>query len=142
VPLGGPSADECRVRLAVRQRWRLAEMLVTGEREPLAQAPQFALGMRFGEMQFDDCFTGLVFEGNECRAQIADPGSGRTLTISFDRAFRECVVYNPPHRRALCIEPLTCPPDPFRLSKLGLDVGLRVLAPGESFEARVDMSIA
>lgn len=141
VPLGGKSADECRVSIPARQKWQLQEMLVTGEREPLDSEAAFQAGLRFGETQFDDCFTDLVFDKGTCRAQIVDPNSGRRFTISFDHTFRECVVYNPPHRQAICIEPLTCPPDPFRLSKLGVDAGLRVLAPGERFEAHVEMRL-
>lgn len=141
VPLGGSSADECLVTVPIRERWKLKEMLVTGEREPLANATEFQAGLPFGQTQFDDCFTNLVFEGDACQSQISDPGSGRALRISFDRTFRECVVYNPPHRQAICIEPLTCPPDPFRLSKLGVDAGLRVLTPGQCFEARVEMRL-
>lgn len=141
VPLGGTSADECLVSIPAQQRWKLKEMLVTGEREPVANLAQFQSGLPFGPMQFDDCFTDLAFQGDACQAQIADPHSGRRFSISFDRAFRECVVYNPPHRQAICIEPLTCPPDPFRLSKLGVDAGLRVLAPGENFEAKVEMRL-
>ena len=136
-----PPADECRVSVPARRRWKLADMLVTGETEPIADLATFQSGMRFGEMQFDDCFTDLVFEGDVCRAQIADPTSGVTLTMTFGKAFRECVVYNPPHRQAVCVEPLTCPPDPFRLSKLGVDAGLRVLAPGEWFEAHVELNV-
>ena len=70
-----------------------------------------------------------------------DPAAGRTVTIAFDRTFRECVVYNPPHRRAVCIEPYTCVPDPFRLAASGVDAGLRVLEPGEAFSARVDIRV-
>jgi aldose 1-epimerase len=139
---GVPSADECRIRIPARERWKLVDMLVTGEHEPIANVAAFHSGLRFGDTQFDDCFTDLRWNGDECRAQIADPASGRTMTMTFSRAFRECVVYNPPHREAICIEPLTCPPDPFRLSKLGVDAGLRVLAPGEFFEAHVELCVA
>jgi len=142
VPLGGSAPDECRVSIPARQRWKLADMLVTGEREPVADPAGFQSGLRFGEMQFDDCFTDLIFEGEICRAQIADPTSGNRLTMTFGKSFRECVVYNPPHRQAVCVEPLTCPPDPFRLSKLGVDAGLRILKPGEWFEANVEMEVS
>jgi len=47
------------------------------------------------------------------------------------------VVYNPPHREAFCIEPYTCVPDPFALEARGL----RVLAPGEQFQARIDIEV-
>ena len=40
-------------------------------------------------------------------ASVHDPGSGRTMTLTFDSAFRECVFYIPRHRQALCIEPYT-----------------------------------
>ena len=61
--------------------------------------------------------------------------------MSFDRAFRECVVYTPPHREAICIEPYTCVPDSLQLERQGVNAGLRVLAPGESFQTRIDIRI-
>ena len=74
-------------------------------------------------------------------ATIADPESGHQVSVTFDRAFRECVVYTPPHREAICIEPYTCVPDAFRLERDGVNAGLRVLSPGESFQAHVDMKL-
>ena len=61
------------------------------------------------------------------------------MSIQFDECFRECVVYNPPHREAICIEPYTCAPDAFHLMARGIDTGLRVLEPGAAFRARIEI---
>lgn len=141
VPVGGDNADECRVQLPVRQRWELVDMLPTGRQLPVESPDAYRAGLPFGQMKFDDAFTGLAFDGDGCRPGITDPGSGRRLVVEFDRAFRECVVYNPPHRQAVCIEPLTWCPNAFELQEQGLDAGLRILPPGQSLQCRVTMRV-
>lgn len=141
VPLGGSQADACRVELPVRQRWELADMLATGRRLPVESPEAYRAGLPFGQMSFDDAFTDLQFDGPWCRSRIVDPDSGRRLVIEFDKTFRECVVYNPPHREAVCIEPLTWCPNAFELTRQGLDAGLRILPPGESLRCQVTMRV-
>lgn len=141
LPLGGSSADNCRVKLPVSSRWELVEMNATGEKLPLEDPPLFQRGQAFGTMTFDTVFSDLVFSSGLCGASIEDPESGRRVTVSFDRAFRECVVYTAPNRESICIEPYTCVPDPFRLERGGVNAGLRVLSPGESFRAGVDICL-
>lgn len=141
LPLGGTNADECRVKLPVGSSWELVDMNPTGKKEPLDDPLSLQRGRRFGDMSFDTVFSDLVFGDHGCEASIEDPESGKQLRLAFDRAFRECVVFTPPHREALCIEPYTCVPDALRLEPRGIDAGLRVLAPGESFPARVDIEL-
>lgn len=141
VPLGGKTADECLVRLPVSARWELKDMLPTGRQLELPDAAEYQAGRRYGELQLDDVFSGLQFGGDKCEASIHDPSSGRTMTQRFNREFRECVVFTPPHREAICIEPLTCTPNCFALAQQGIDAGLRVLPPGESFKAQVEISV-
>jgi aldose 1-epimerase len=107
----------------------------------LPERERFAAGLQFESMQFDNVFGSLVFQDNQCRTAISDPQSGRTMRMSFDSTFREIVVYTPPHRQAICIEPYTCVPDCFRLTREGFDAGLRVLDPGESFTASVRIQL-
>jgi len=141
VPLGGPSADRCVVRLPMRRQWELQEMLPTGQLLPLEEAEQLRTGLPFGEMSFDDVFAGLDFESGWCTPRVIDPQSGRQLIVQFDQAFRECVVYTPPHRQAVCIEPYTCVPNAPELQARGVDAGLRILQPGERFSADVVMRV-
>lgn len=142
VPLGPRgSADDCRVTVPVGERWLLADMLPSGQRETVGGAGSLAAGLRFADTKFDDIFTGLRPEADQVVATIDDPSNRRRLTIAFSEAFRACVVYNPPHREAICIEPYTCVPDPFSLAARGIDAGLRVLAPGENVRLEVRISL-
>ena len=142
LPLGGSSRDACVVKLPVSARWELKEMLATGRRLELPDAAAFQRGQPFGSLKLDDVFCGLQQSAADggYEASISDP-AGRRLRIEFDRTFRECVVYTPPHREAICIEPYSCVPGAFDLAPRGIDAGLRILAPGESFLAQVNYSL-
>lgn len=137
VPLGGPNADECRVQLPFSQRWELQEMLPTGKTSAVEDPEAYRAGLSFGDMAFDDVFSGLVHENGLCTCRVVAPNSGRKLSVEFDDAFGRCVVFNPPHREAVCIEPYTCIPNAIELSAAGVETGLRILQPGESFQARL-----
>jgi aldose 1-epimerase len=141
VPLGGASADACRVVLPASSRWELAEMLPTGRQHPLDQIEKYHAGLAFGEMAFDDVFCDLQFQDDRCTFQVIDAESRRQLDVEFDRSFRECVVYNPPHRQAVCIEPYTCVPNAVELKEQGIDSGLRVLAPGQSVPMQITIKL-
>ncbi|MFO0904948.1 MAG: aldose 1-epimerase [Pirellulales bacterium] len=137
VPVGGRDADACVVALPVRSRWELVDLLPTGRRTAVENADALQAGRPFGELQFDDVFTDLVFRNGTTTAAVHDPASGLTVTAEYDQAIRECVVYTPPHREAICIEPLTCVPGAVTLSSQTADTGLRLLAPGASFSTRM-----
>ena len=141
VPLGGARADDCVVKLPVSARWELKEMLPTGRQLNLADAAAFQVGQRFADLKLDDVFSGLVFDGGWCTAAVHDPASGHTVTQRFSDVFRECVVYTPPHRGAICIEPYTCVAGGFSLASRGLDAGIRIVPPGGSFTAAVEISV-
>lgn len=142
LPIGGEDAGDCRVALPVSGEWELEDLITTGTYIPLRDPDVFREGMNFAQMQFDNVFGGLVFEGDGwCRASIEDPSSQRRLTVGWDQPFRECVVYTPPHREAICIEPYTCAPDAIRLTKSGVDAGLRWLQPGESLTTRLELAV-
>lgn len=141
VPLGGTSAADCRVRVPVATSWDLEGLLPTGKTSSPPLVTELSRGMPFGAMQLDHVFGGLKFENHRLAATVHDPMSKRTLTLTFDDQFTTCVVYNPPHREAVCIEPYTTVPDPFALGERGIDASLRVLAPGQSFRTRIEISL-
>jgi aldose 1-epimerase len=143
VPLGGSKADDCIVKLPVSAQWELADMLPTGRRIDLANAAAFQAGLRFADCKFDDVFTGLVPQkSNMIVSSIEDPDSQVRMHIVFSpQTFRECVVYTPPHREAICIEPLTCAPSAVALLAKGIEAGWRVLPPGGRLEAAVEMVV-
>ena len=139
VPLGEGDAAGCRVTVPAGAYWELADGLPTGRRFPATGERDLTAGLPFGDAQLDDVLTDLRAEDGRVRTAIVDPGSGRTLTQTFDAAFRHCVVFTPPHRQAVCVEPYTAVPDAFALEAAGVETGLRVLAPGESFTGRIEI---
>jgi len=142
VPLGASgNRDACRVQVPVSKAWELVNLLPTGKQFEATGKRALRSGMDFSETQLDDVFTGLDFDNHTATSSISDPGSGRRLVMTFDDTFRECVVYNPPHRQAICIEPYTCLPNPFELEKQGIDTGLRVLPPGKSLRAQIEIRL-
>ena len=115
-------------------------MIPTGRQLPLANAADLAAGKKFADLTLDNCFAGLQFQGDWYSARVLDIESGLRMIVRFDRAFRECVVYTPPHREAICIEPYTCVPGAAAMHDPAA-AGLRILKPGESFEARVEFEV-
>ncbi len=151
VPLGGHvgatgsasvgSADDCRVTVPVTTAWELTDMIVTGRQLPAESVGPIAAGVRFGDMQMDNVFGGVKFENGRCTSRIDDPTGGRAVTLTFDETFPVCVVYNPPHRQAVCIEPYTCVPGTRGPGDTTPNVGWRVLPPGESIRTELEINV-
>ncbi len=141
LPLGHGDAEACRVRVPVGSNWDLENLLPTGAQSTPPGIERLSAGMEAGEMLFDNVFGRLKFEDRRCRPTIEDPASGRTMTLTFDDQFAACVVFNPPHRQAVCIEPYTTLPDAFALEARGVQANLRLLAPGETFRARIEIRV-
>lgn len=142
VPLGGPSADACLVSFPISREWQLENTLPTGRKIEPSQAKAFREGVPFGDLKIDAVFTDLTFHGDWSAGTVFDPGSGLRTTVSWDRSFRECVVFTPDTRQSVCIEPYSCVPDFFELEERGVETGMQVLRPGEStrfiMEVRLD----
>ncbi len=147
VPLSGDLArseaarDGCRVFVPARRYWELSKMMPTGQTLPADGHYALAAGMPFSETKLDDVLTDLESRDGRVACRIDDPTNGRQLVLKFDDSFRECVVFNPPHREAICLEPYTAAPDAFALAERGIAAGLRVLQPGEAFQARIDIRV-
>ena len=142
LPLGLDSpADDCRVHIPVSSTWELTDMNATGNCQELPDAAAYQAGLRFGDVSFDNVFSGLQFQAGRCEARLDDAAAGLSVCLSATDEFRELVVYTPPHREAICIEPYTCVPDAFRLARQNVDAGGRILQPGQAFQSRVDISV-
>jgi aldose 1-epimerase len=131
------------VTVPVEKLWHLEQMIPTGQIGPVTSDQLLATGIHLGNQQFDTCFTGIqTSDDGLVRTRLLDPSSGRVLTQTFDKAFTQCVVYTPPHREAICLEPYTCVPDAIRLAAEGHETGLQVLKPGEYRETTVRMVVS
>lgn len=129
LPNGG-----CWLQVPARFCWELAENLPTGVCRPIDPGRDLRQPRRFDELHLDDVLTGLP--GNGPIGQVlSDPlGKGPRLMVTASPGWRELVVFTPPHRQAVCLEPYTCPTDAINLWASGLEVGWLVLPPGEKWE--------
>lgn len=131
LPLSGNNAGDCLLKLPVSRRWEMKDMIATGASSSLDPHEDFINGMPFNKLELDDVFGGTTFNSGLATAQIDDLPGGITLDFQWDESCQYCVVYTPPHREAICIEPYTLIPGgqsfkaPFE--------GLLVLEPNESF---------
>jgi aldose 1-epimerase len=142
VPLvPGSDPAKCRVWVPADRQWQLDAMLPSGRVLPVGPHCDLQGGPAFTALRVDDILTGLRCDGGRCSCRIDDTQAGHSLEIAFGQEFTECVVFVPPHREAICIEPYTSVSNAFELEGAGVHTGLRVLAPGESFRATITIQV-
>jgi len=139
LPADSAQRDASRVFLDVGAQWELTEMLPTGRKGPVANGSQRRSGASFGQLELDNVYTELGSVGGQRVSKIEMGDGSGTLTLRFDEGFREIVAFTPPHREAICIEPYTCCPASVVMQPQGIDAGLKVLAPGESWRLSIAM---
>jgi aldose 1-epimerase len=138
----GGVAAETVVTAPVKAFWELEQIVPTGRIFPVSDDDRLTDGVRLGDHQFDTVFTQLRPDADGMvRTQLADPISNRTLTQTFDTNFTQCVVYIPPHREAICLEPYTCVPNAIQLAAEGHETGLQILQPGQRFKTTIRLNV-
>ena len=128
------------LRLPARRVVRTDEAGVPVESSAVeGTALDFRGGRRVGSTGLDHCFTDLERE-DDGRARATLGTSDGETTLWVDQAFSYLQLYTGDdrpdvNRRSLAVEPMTCPPQAFRI---GDDVV--VLDPGDSFSATWGLS--
>jgi aldose 1-epimerase len=130
------------ITIPARARWELADMLPTGRLLPVAGDFDLRAGKSLDGLEIDDIFTDIEADADGLvRCVLADHERGTELVVEFSAAqFRHVVVYmTPAPRRAIGIEPNTCPTDAFNLREQGIASDVIVLGPGESVAFTISM---
>lgn len=136
-------ASGCLVEVPAARFWELRDNLPTGPHVPVDARRDLNQPRPFTEVQVDDVLTDLPpraprADGLIERA-VVKGSAGRPLRLFCDPAFREMVVFTPPHRQAFCVEPYTCTTDAINLHAAGLDAGWLELAPGATWSAAIEL---
>ena len=132
--LGIPTVDRLVLQAPGRQ------VLIHDERDlPVGSEPvdgteyDFLDARPIGATKLDNAFTDLERgPDGHARVTLHDPDAGRTVTLSVDEHYGYLMLFTGDpladvNRRALAVEPMTCPPNAFRTR----DSVIR-LAPGDS----------
>ena len=121
--VGTATIDEAVLSVPGRRRLLADEDgLPIGESPVAGTADDFIRPRRIGETVLDTAFTDLIGDDRgRAHAVLADPAAGRHVTLWTDAAYRYLMVFTgdtlepPEHRRrAVAVEPMTCPPDALR----------------------------
>jgi len=131
---GTPTVDPLELQCPGRQ------VLTHDERDlPVGSEPvdgtefDFREARPIGETVIDNAFTDLERDPDgHARVTLRDPAGGRSVTLSVDEHYRYLMLFTGDplpdvNRRALAVEPMTCPPNAFRTGESVIR-----LAPGES----------
>lgn len=144
IPLiAGGTADTCELDVPTRLWQPQQDLLPVGPLEPASARAPFPGRVPLAGLAFDDAFTGLdanekLGEEPQVVTAVVDPVAGISVELAFDQAFSACVLFTPPHREAVCIEPYTVLPG---AASFDSDRGWRVLDAGESLRVNVRLTL-
>ena len=140
LPLGPDSrAADCLIEAPAAQQWVLEHCLPTGQRIEIPATHDLRDGARFGDVRLDHVLTGLLASAECWDGHVTDAAAGVQIRQRSDSCFRELVVYTPPGRDSVCLEPYTCVTDAINLESPELDTGWRVLSPGSEFSCQIEI---
>lgn len=138
------SADQCTVYAPATKTWELNECLPSGriQSKPIVD---LAASPEFGGLKLDDVYTDCATEHDNIVCRITDPAAQLKIEQRCSRRdgndFREIVAFTPPWTTAVCLEPYTCMTNAINLQQQGIEAGLQVLAPGESWNGWIDIEV-
>ncbi|MFO0807496.1 MAG: aldose 1-epimerase [Gemmataceae bacterium] len=131
------TTPDSRLTTVARGRWDLQDNLPTGTVVPLDRLHDLREPRLVSGLMLDDGYTDLpLARGPREIARLID--SDGVLAVIADPNFRELVLFTPPHRQAIAIEPYTCPTDAVNLAAQGKDVGWRELGPSDTWTGNVE----
>jgi galactose mutarotase-like enzyme len=128
LPLNDPAKKNAIHGFACRHPWRVLGRGADGARHSFSPSPRCGGG-------------GRGVGGRLVGRGAVEGGGGAALRLLCSEAFREMVVFTPPHRQAFGIEPYTCTTDAINLQQRGVDAGWRVLPPGGRWSAVVELRV-
>ena len=133
-----PRNAATRLRFAATAVWKTDPTLLPTRCDPLPSAWNFEVPRAIAATTLDHCFAGW-----RPPATIAWPERQLAASISADEACSYLIVFVPPERDFLAVEPVTHMTDAFNRAAAGAkDTGTRLLAPGAAFSCTMRISVS
>jgi aldose 1-epimerase len=128
-----PRTRQSRVTAAIAGIWWPEAGQLPVERVVPPPAADPRQGVMVDRVSLDHGYSG--WNGS---VRIEWPERRARLAMTADPALSTLVIYSPPERAFFCVEPVSHCVDAFNLAAQGMsDTGMRVLDPGETWEATV-----
>lgn len=135
------TSPHCQIQVPAKEAWELRDFIPTGRRILVESRNDLRQAINLNQNTLDDVLTGLDVTNGCTEVCIEDPASGIRVIQAADAVFRECVVFTPPGRACVCLEPYTCTTNAINLQQQGIDAGLRVLEPGAEFRTWFEIRV-
>ncbi|MGL5094695.1 MAG: hypothetical protein ACRDD1_03860, partial [Planctomycetia bacterium] len=135
---------EVEVVVAADQVVELVECLPTGRVTPAAGKQDLTAGVRMGDVTPDDLYRGIRPTTDArpmVKHRLRDHRQRMELEIEHDADFGYVIVFTPPHRQAVCIEPYTCATNAVNLQSAAFDAGLLTIPPGGRRQFRIAYNV-
>lgn len=137
----GGDTEACQIEIPATRFQPQERLLPVGETVPASDKIAFPGRVPLGGVVLDDPFCGLLraAEGSAepIVTRVIDPASGAMIRAAWSAEFSACVLFTPPHRQAVCIEPYTVLPGQRTFDP---SAGWRILEAGESLGGRYSVS--
>jgi aldose 1-epimerase len=128
-----PRSEALTLKAPADHVWLLDRRKLPTEKVRPPAEWDFSAPRRLAPIDIDHCFGGWAG-----RARLHWPERELSLEIEAEPVFGHLVVYVPPGRDFVCVEPVSHVNDGVNLMARGVEgTGVRVLAPGESLAGRV-----
>jgi aldose 1-epimerase len=142
LPLGPQGRyEDCQLFAPAHKLWVLDNSLPTGEIIDVPADKDLQRGRPIGRDSLDDVYTDVHSDEGRIDCVMRDPAAGLEIVQSTDVIFRELVVFTPPNRNAVCMEPYTCVSDAINVQQQGVDAGLQILPPGDEVTTWIDIEV-
>ena len=137
----GADTDACQIEIPATRFQPQEQLLPVGDTVPASDKIAFPGRVALGGVALDDPFCGLLPEAEGIAepivARVIDPATGALICAAWSAEFSACVIFTPPHRKAVCIEPYTVLPGQRTFDTAA---GWRILAAGERLGGRYSVS--
>lgn len=123
--------DEWSLHIAAQDHLELSKTKIpTGKSEPVS----FPDPLPLKGMHLDDVFGGLIRD-DRGEASFSVQGGREKITVTLGPKYRNAVVYAPPGRDIVCLEPMSGPTDAFNMAHDGTYHDLQSVPPRGEWHA-------
>ena len=134
--------EDCMVCIPTSSKWEVdEELLPTGRVGPAPAEKDYSCLRPLGTQALDDVYTKPKLGNGWSESVYVDPAAGVEVAMRADSGFREIVIYAPPDRPTICLEPYTHTTDAINLQAKGIDAGLQILEPAAEWTGEVEIAV-